>query len=66
MLVEDRYCPRCEAQTAWTNEADGSLQLACNVCALTITSPLTPDEQDRLAAHEARPLKRVRRSYQVV
>lgn len=74
MLVDDRYCPRCDKPTAWDNSGqDGSLVLACSsvdedgrACGLTTASALTEEEHDRLLAYDARPVTRRRRPYMVV
>lgn len=52
--------------TRWTNEHDEGLEVACTVCGLTAASPLTDDEAARVAALDAKPVKRRRRHYVVL
>lgn len=69
MLIADRICVRCSSNegrtvtTRWTNEHDEGLELACTVCGLTAAAPLTDDEAARVAALDAKPVKRLRRHY---
>lgn len=65
-LEADRYCPRCDEKTRWTNEADESLTLACDGCGLTVTSQLTREEQERAGRYEAKRPVRQRRRYVIV
>lgn len=66
VLATDRYCPRCDTSTRWTNEHDHGVRLACQGCGYIVGAPLTDDEQARAEAYEAAPVARLRRPYRVV
>jgi transcription elongation factor Elf1 len=66
VLSTDRYCPRCDRETLWTNEQTGGVLLFCSGCGINVASKLEPHELDRVAAYDERPIRQRRRAYQVV
>lgn len=66
VLATDRYCPRCDTTTRWTNEHDHGVRLACHGCGYIVGAPLTDEEEGRAEAYEAAPVTRLRRPYMVV
>lgn len=66
VLAADRYCPRCDKQTRWTNEHDALPRLRCLGCGYMIGAALTDDEQDRAERYDATPVRRRRHAYKVV
>lgn len=68
-MYTDRECPRCSENegrrvvTRWSNEHDNGPVVACTACGITAASLLTPAEAARVAAIDAEPVKRRRRSY---
>jgi hypothetical protein len=72
MLTADRFCPRCSEQegrsvtTRWTNEHDGTLELACTGCGLKAGDPLTATEARRVVRTPTKPVRPLRQGYVVV
>jgi hypothetical protein len=62
-LSVERFCPRCNTRTRWSNEHDHTPTIACDQCGLTVTSALTPEEQERAARFEAKRIIPKRRRY---
>lgn len=77
---EQRYCPRCDQETIWTNVADGGVVFACTLridvehgerhitagCGLTGADTLSGEEFARLKALDEKASPPRRQSWQFV